>query len=542
MTGEEDNAEEPKDPVPPEVLDAALTRMRNAARGNGIDPDTIAMTFFDGEVLHFTARNIVEVKPTLVEKSVPGRESKGEVCASAADLRARIQQCIEKSQYDPAVITLLSDLLDKRPDKGFAVNDLTFKLDSMNTVFVYYNSCTSCTGGKINCMSCQGQGRTNCAKCQGTRLIKCPDCRGQKFIRTPQGQNAPCRKCAGRGDVQCAFCRGQGTLPCKPCAATGRVDCQRCAGSGIISDIGYVSFEGKTHCVFDEEDLPPGVAELILKLGPELVSGDHVAAEILREKEHDAAQETYNTNDQSSRRNELVVPYLIDLPYGQIGFTIGGGDEMRGLLFGLHPRLLNLPPFLEGPLAPGLDRLQQAAAHAGNARRDLNEAIRFRAIGDALIAAASLPPKKAARLLHKKWSLGLRRETTDQMVLTAGRAFANITRLPRLAGLGAGMALAGGLYALWLGAGREAVPPLPFPPYTLYGVDLLVWLCGVFIALSTARISTAYAVRNLFSRLLPPEKARKLVPQLPQIVSIAVLLGGGALFFALTLFTAQMPF
>ena len=131
-------------------------------------------------------------------------------------------------------------------------------------------------------------------------------------------------------------------------------------------------------------------------------------------------------------------------------------------------------------------------------------------------------------MLHKKWSLGLRRETTDQMTLTAGRAFANLTRLPRLAGLGAGTIMAGGLYALWLALGRGAVPPLPFPPYTLYGIDLVVWLGGVFITLSCARISTAFAVRALLTRLLPPEKARKIMPPTSALLFPALLACGAA--------------
>ena len=63
---------------------------------------------------------------------------------------------------------------------------------------------------------------------------------------------------------------------------TGKVPCPKCAASGIISDIGHVSFEGKTHFTYPEDELPPGVPALIDQIGPGMVIHDHADIDILR--------------------------------------------------------------------------------------------------------------------------------------------------------------------------------------------------------------------------------------------------------------------
>ena len=513
----------------PALAEAALRRMRQAAHGNGIDPRSISMTHLDGETLHFEGRSLFEIKATLAEKSLPGKETQGEICTSASDLRGKIQQTIARSTISRDMLTMASDFLEKRKDKGFAVNDLVVKLDRLNKVFIFYNSCTTCTAGHINCIQCQGAGLINCIKCRGHRTIVCPMCRGTKVSRQPNGSTGTCRKCNGHGESQCTFCRAQGKTRCAACSGTGHAPCQKCHSTGIISDIGYVTFEGRTRCTFDPEPLPPELPKLLLQTGPALAADKHADVAILREREQDIARQELETTEKLQVKDELIVPYYIRLPYADIGFKIGDGAELRGKLFGLHPRLLNIPPFLEQPLAPGIDRMQQAADNL-NVRSNVMEAIRYRVLGDALVAVATLPVKKAAIRMRKKWSLGLRQDSLDTIVLRTRAAFANLTKIPRLTGLLMGLATAGAGYAAYL---LERPNLAMLHPYALVALDIVVVGAGAFLGTLASQINIKRSVRSVFAKIMPPDQIRTITPRAGSVAILSAI--GSTILFCMVI-------
>ncbi|MGZ9108240.1 MAG: hypothetical protein ACXW4B_05410 [Micavibrio sp.] len=533
------NAEdEEKEPVDPAILERALERMKAAARGNGIDPDTITLENFEGEVLHFGARSLFEIKPTVAEKSMPGKEQ-GEVCASEGDLKSKIQQNIEKTTLNKDIIGYVSDVLKKRADKGFFINNLIVKLERLNKHFVFYNSCTSCQAGKIICMACQGAGMTNCPRCQTHRTIKCPMCRGTGTGRQKDGSMGTCRKCNGQREAPCTFCRATGKIKCNPCQGSGRVPCQKCQATGIISEMAFVSFEAKTHFTYESEDLPPDVVVLIDQLGPALAIKEHADIEILKEKEQAYAQKEYQITEKVKTRDELVVPYYVRLPWGEIRFKMGE-TEMNGNLFGLHPRLLNLPPFLEGPIGPGLDRLTQAANNLGNVRANVTEAIRFQAIGESLIAVATLPPKKAVVAIRRHWSLGLRPDVTAKMAMLAEAAFQNLSKKSRLFGLAGGLALGAGFYALYLlGPLRLMAKAQGLHPYALIALDVVLVATAGYAATLISQLATKRSLSSLFEKILPPDKAKKIIPRAGK-TGLMAYLGAAVLFAAMLGLTAYL--
>jgi hypothetical protein len=522
-----------KAPVDPALLQRAVERMRNIARDNGIDPHTILLDRFDGETLNFEARSLFEIKPSVTEKIMPGKETGGEVCASETDLKAKIRQAVEKTTLDRIIVNAATEFLEKRADSGFMADGLTMKLDRLNKILIFYRSCAAChSSGKLNCAQCNATGVTNCPKCRGARTLVCPTCRGRREARLKNGQIGTCPKCHGQAEAPCNYCHRTGKIQCKSCKATGRVPCGKCAASGIVSQMAYVGFEARTKFTYGRETLPFGVPALIDQTGPALAEKKHAGVTILREKEQIYVQDQHRTVE-NRELDELVVPFDVVLPWGAVGFRVGD-QVLNGKLFGLHPRLLNLPPFLETPLLPGIDRLAQAAHHAGKAGVNVAEAIRFRVIGDALVAAATLPTKKAAMAMRRHWPLGLTPETSDRITLLAAQAFANITKMPRLAGLAGGLALGAGLYAAYFAGSLRSIIAAKGVPWTaLTAIDALLVAAVGYLAMTLSQMAARRAARSIFDKILPPEKLHKILPRAGRTALFAF--GGAVIVFILAL-------
>jgi hypothetical protein len=176
-----------------------------------------------------------------------------------------------------------------------------------------------------------------------------------------------------------------------------------------MSDMAYVTFEAKTHFLYDRDALPEDLPPLIDRLGKQIAIQNHADIHILEEKEQRAAQKTHEVTEGVPVRDELVVPFYVRMPWGLLRFRVadavlGAPRVMEGRLFGLYPRLLGVPPFLEKPVSPGLDRLTQAAHGFGHVWNNVHEAARFRVIADAMAVAAAQPPKKAVLTMRKRWS------------------------------------------------------------------------------------------------------------------------------------------
>jgi len=263
--------------------------------------------------------------------------------------------------------------------------------------------------------------------------------------------------------------------------------------------------------------LPEGVPDLISRIGPAVAADAHADIVFLKEKEQLAAQDEYRTKEHVPEFDELVVPYDVGLPWGKLGIRIGS-QELEGTLFGMHPMLLDYPPFLEAPVAAGLDRLNQAANKLGSVRGNLEEAIQLRAIGDALVFAATRPPKKAALAMRGRWTLGFRPEVNDMMVVQAGKAFANISGVPRILGLLAGLVVAAALFATWLvtplrGMASAILTPAGIPQMAMVLADIGLVALGGYLAATLSQLAVRQATISLFKKILPSDKARKIVPR-----------------------------
>lgn len=525
------------EPVDPKVLHMGLQRMRNAARGNGVDPDTITLHSFLGYTVDYDAQSLFVIQPTVAQKTLPGKE-KGEVCASHSDLHGKIREATEKTLINTDIIDFAVTALERRKDKGFMVDGFGLKFDRLARTFLYYSNCTNCTAGHINCMNCQGAGMTNCPKCRGVRKIKCPTCRGARHIRDSKGKEVPCRACTARGEIPCPFCKGAGRLKCKPCNGTGQTKCPKCAATGILSEMAYVSFEGKTKFSYESAFLPEPMVPLLDQIGPQLVIRDYADVKILKEKEQAVAQKTYDSEEKPKLKDELVVPFNVRLPWGSIQFRVGP-DILNGRVFGKHPRLLGITPFIEQPISTGIAELEQAVNAGTNMQSHIEEATKFRIIADAVVAASAMTKKKAQLHMRKRWSVGINGQTVDHITDLAADAYANISKFPRIIGLGFGLALVGLVDAAYIfGPLRPLLINHGIPSIGMAIVDVLVAVGTGLMAQSASRISAKRALRHLFKKLVPPDQLHKIKPQAGTVGFYAYL--GAVLIFALVIVAAAL--
>lgn len=417
--------------VDPALLAKALADLKNLVRGNGLKPDSITLENFEGEVLNFEADEIFKIDPVISEKHTTGRDQ-GEVVGSHSDAQQKIKAAIERITRDKELKKQTIAILKKRPDLGFAVPNQIIRLDRFNKKFVTHEPCGPCeSSGKIPCAHCHGHKQIVCHRCHGHRDIQCHICQGTQFINTPQGRQQ-CTQCYGRGRINCDMCRQTGEIPCPKCKSMGQLPCTQCAHTGWHSHVYLMAVKAKAAFDFDRDDLPDGVPPLIEDYGSDLVLDEHVKAEIIEDRRKDEEL------DQTSKIDEYIIPYHVKLPWGDIAFAVNG-KPLKAKLFGYNPLLLELPPILEKTMARGLVALGKAAKGNGDVGKHIETAIRYRAIGEAFLAAIPNPPRKALALLQQKYPYGITEDALKKLVTQAGAAMRQLTRKPRLIGLGLGV-------------------------------------------------------------------------------------------------------
>ena len=116
--------------------------------------------------------------------------------------------------------------------------------------------------------------------------------------------------------------------------------------------------------------------------------------------------------------------------------------------------------------------------------------------------------------MRKRWSLGIGSDVTDRMTLLAAGAYKNVSKLPRLAGLGLGLIAAAGIDAAYLFGGmRRSLEAFNLPWPAMAGIDLLLVAGTGFIAESVSRLVTKKSLRGLFEKLMPKDQLHKISPR-----------------------------
>ncbi len=501
----EEIAEEYIEPIEPAVIARAVEQLRAVAKGNGIISGQINAGEVKGETLNFEGLAFFKIEPKIGEKRVPGKQQ-GQVLGSAAEMRQKMQAAQEKAADNPDVRKHTVQVMRKRRDLGFMVQGQYVALDKLRQNFVVHEGCAPCgRDGKIKCNACAGRGKTPCKKCFGTKEMPCPLCRGSKVMGTPRGQ-VPCTRCHGRGRAPCTQCQRTGLQRCPACKAAGSTACQNCNGTGWHSLVGVLDVKAKGTFDFDRSRVPPDIVAKIEEMGPRLVLEKHADVRIIEDEVR--ARELA----QIAKPGEYIVAYHVRLPVGGIAFTMPKKQDIAGTLFGMHPLLAGVPPFLEPGLMPAFEALDDAARGKGGR---LREATKSRFVGEALLTALRHPRKKAMRMLQKRYPVGINETRIFNTLLAAEKVTKAIITVPRAMGLAAGSILAGVLFAgYFIGPGRStlraAIPDMQ--AQVAMAMDVGVLLAGCAMAVLIAQSLATNGVRKALGKLAARVPAAQLAP------------------------------
>ena len=126
------------------------------------------------------------------------------------------------------------------------------------------------------------------------------------------------------------------------------------------------------------------------------------------------------------------------------------------------------------------------------------------------------------------------------MTLLADRAFQNLSKRARLLGLLGGLALGAGVFALWLiGPLREMLKAQGLHPYAMIALDAVLVITAGYAATVISQLATRRAMASFFEKILPPEKAGKIIPRAGKSGLIAYA-GAALLFAAILVLTAYL--
>ena len=500
------------EPVPDEILEKAVKRVQAVVKGNGMRGLQVALADFEGEILKFETYELFRMDPAMAEKRVNGKQN-GEVVGSSGDMRTKMQALLERITVDPEVKKNIIALLKKREDVGYALTDQTIALDTFNKNYVVHELCTACAGSKaLACGLCHGDGRATCHRCKGAMLVECPLCQGHKTVAAGGGRRT-CPKCNGKGRAQCHICRGKGVTSCKNCGGDGKLSCQQCGSTGWHSLIGSLVVKAKCSFWYDKEAMiegdlsAPELPPLIDKLGVQLFLDKHADITLIEDLTR------LKELDQEAKDKEFKIPYKVRLPWGNVSFRLKD-KVINGKLFGLHPELVHVDPFLEEPLFPGLRLLDEAARTPGNAADKIREASRFRAMGEALVLASRMGHNRAFEAFEKRYPFGLKIETLHKILISADLALKNVTRKPRRIGVAIGSALSFIILgAYYLSPLRSYIyPSLPVDAARV-ALDILLLLVVMALTWLMVQSTATRALQDSMKHLLPPDKCKKLHPK-----------------------------
>jgi hypothetical protein len=518
------------EPVPQSLLDQALGQIRNLLRGNGVPPDAVAIKSFDGGVLDFEAYEIFHITPQVNEKNVNGKQQ-GKVITSEAELRREIQRTIEKAVTDPRVQMSVREQLRQRPDLGFGLDDQVLPLPSADVQYVVHSQCGTCHGSKASpCSHCNGRGRETCMRCKGRREITCPGCRGTG-TQVQGNDQVQCRQCHGRRTIACTLCKQTGLMACTRCKGMGKMVCQNCGGTGWRTLIASIAFSAHGHFDYDRAGLPDQIPGQIDRIKATMVADKHADVKLVEDRIR------LSDLEKIARPGDMIVPYRVRLPFGNIVFDVKG-KEIPGKLFGQRPTLSKLPPFLEKTAGRGLRQLSEAAQSKGDIAKMLEQAVRTRLVADIVTAAASNSPAKAAKIVQRQYPHGIRAENIPPLVRYANICLGNLSRLPRLVGFGIGFVVCAALDAAYLFGPLRSDIVAGAGPAAALGADALLPIAGAGLASLAVLLACVHAIDKVMGKLKkdPKKKAGKLMPKPGQ--SIVTGAGAGLLAFIVVLHAA----
>jgi hypothetical protein len=479
----------------------AFDKIKKAVRGNGFDPEKIALNRFEGEVLQFQAETMIEMSTSIIEKSIPGRMQGPTIADSEATVKALIQRDYLKARDDASLIESIRNVFINRPDKGFAQDKLTVPLKTWRRSYVIY----------IPCQSCKSMGTNPCTRCGGAGKQNCHNCNGSQTVMDSHNNRITCIVCAGRGKISCSACRQSGKMQCPPCGGNGVITCHNCKGLAWISHFQEATLEASTSFDYPRNKLPANIVVLIDKEKEKLAEHAEIhilpasaSTPVINADNEDKMRDIAHANHNKIFRVPLI--YNVILPYSHMEYGIKGKTYYT-FLFGTKGMLSHVSPFLDDLLAEPLRKLDDAASGRGNVAHNLKAAARYKTARQAILLSLQYSSWRATAMLLKANPLGLSEETAKIMIANADAGIKSIIRKPRLVGLGLALPLCIGLLgAYFLSPARKLLMEQHAHQIPDFIIDLGVLALTTYLGLIFIQTIAGYSLKKALFDILPKDK------------------------------------
>ncbi len=464
------------------LTDAALSRLRAVAEGNGVATDFI--TFIDTSEQTHTVKGKLTITPHLSVKGhtilgrIKGKERK--ILPSFEELQAEVKALETSFKENNDWLDEALKELEKEEGRGWGHTNAQLTWATKTTTLAATENCPTCRGtAQRTCPECKGIGTLHCYHCEGRGRELCILCVGTG--REPTNPQNRCPTCEGTKYSLCRFCRGTGRMPCPQCDHRGHMPCQECHGSGCISQEVQVKQAADINFALSSTaDLPSGLLRMMSRIGDEGFCKGHADISIVP-----------LTEDEKAQKDHIVITLEAKVPYADIKIRFG----TRAVLvtcFGKKSRLSNVPTFLDDALKQQREDLKQAVS----GQKPIQDCLQMRALRDAL--GLVLMGKTHANELRRHYSVGLSAQVAHEIMENMRIVLRRSTEQTRMLTAGllvvGAMALFAGLFLTPIFEMMIGNQPFPIQLASLVSLPLLVCVGSWFGLLR----STQWRLKRLF--------------------------------------------
>ncbi len=363
---------------PNTLADRALTRLRQLATGNGLEP--AAINVIEKQEQDFVINGIMEISPLCeIETitypgSVRGKDRKS--VASYAALQEAVVKHQQTFRENPDWVSDATKEIKTHDGQGWGLEDAKVTLPLKSAVYAASQNCPSCGGRQLlTCTQCNGQGTVTCTQCQGNGRELCYHCGGRG--ENPQQPGQPCTTCNGTRYAPCRFCQSRGYLSCPTCKGRKGTTCTTCQGTGKMTQEITVTCGAETHFILKAGDAPSGLRKGFDRIGIANLGKGHadIVASPPSEEELEAA---------FGKPRIPILNYAVTIPYAEMRMGFGNKKAVVSVV-GKRAAIIGVPNFLDASLQLWNDKLRQAAL----GKTPLSEALEVRALKEILSLTVS---------------------------------------------------------------------------------------------------------------------------------------------------------
>jgi len=389
--------------APLTLADRALTRLRQLASGNGLEP--VAIAVLEAQEQTFILTGTMEITPLCETETAAypgGVRGKGRrPVKSVAALQEAVVKHRKEFQENKDWVEDAVKEIKSHDSQGWGLENAQVTLPHKSATYALTESCPSCGGRKmLTCAQCNGQGQLICTQCQGQGRERCYYCGGSG--ENPQQPGQVCTTCNGTRFAPCRFCQSRKFLPCPTCGGKRGTPCTSCQASGQITQEVTVTCGAETHFNLKADGLPSGLRRGLDRIGIAAIGKGH--ADITS-----APPSKEELEDRREGAPILVLNYRAALPYAELRMGLGGKKAVISVV-GKRCAIMGVPAFLDAPLQLWRDKLRRAAL----GQTPLEEAIEARALKDILSLTVSGKGRLAD--IRKLYPYGLSTEAIESIL------------------------------------------------------------------------------------------------------------------------------